>query len=184
MAAAATVRVRTTRRSLRRMAARLVAVCILHLLKLTMKTPTWTVTFRQMSVGSQSVVRYSQRAARGAACNGDGGSFDAFTSDLVDDGPEIVGYVLANHSVVAAELLEELARPDGGVSLRLCLVGSGVVIATPMHERVIRDWSELDCGVVGGDDESISRLGANGGASVVSSGSSRATARSKPSASS
>jgi len=90
-------------------------------------------------------------AARGTACNGDGGSFKVFTSDLVDSGPEIVGCVLADRSIVAAALLEELARPDGGVSLtvRLRLVGSGVAIVTSMHERVLRDWSELDCGVVG-----------------------------------
>ena len=59
---------------------------------------------------------------------------------------EIVGYVRADLSKVAAELLEEFTLADGRCSVRLRLLETGVIkrLSGSDLERVHRDWQEPD----------------------------------------
>ena len=67
-------------------------------------------------------------------------------SELDDEANEIVGYVRADRTTVAAELLEEFTLADGRCSVRLRLLESGVIkrLSGSDLARVHRDWQELD----------------------------------------
>ena len=67
-------------------------------------------------------------------------------SELDEVCNEIVGYVRADQSTVAAELLEEFTLADDRCSVRLCLLEAGVIKRLSGSElvRVHRDWQELD----------------------------------------
>ena len=57
-----------------------------------------------------------------------------------------MGYVRADRTTVAAELLEEFTLADGRCSVRLRLLESGVIkrLSGSDLARVHRDWQELD----------------------------------------